>query len=145
MDDTALLLSLGFARPSAREAAESFRQVFPGVSARGGGRVRAFDERTTIGLMLGQALGRNAPCKEAVRRAQLELGMDVSASTAARACDDPATAERLERIASRSLVRQDGMLYLDVGRDWRIGATANFIISLAYANGASFRRLCARP
>ena len=33
--------------------------------------------------MLGQALGRNAPCKEAVRRAQLELGMDVSASTAA--------------------------------------------------------------
>ena len=45
MDDTALLLSLGFARPSAREAAESFRQVFPGVSARGGGRVRAFDER----------------------------------------------------------------------------------------------------
>ena len=83
MDDTALLLSLGFARPSAREAAESFRQVFPGVSARGGGRVRAFDERTTIGLMLGQALGRNAPCKEAVRRAQLELGMDVSASTAA--------------------------------------------------------------
>lgn len=31
MDDTALLLSLGFARPSAREAAESFRQVFPGV------------------------------------------------------------------------------------------------------------------
>ena len=30
--------------------------------------MRAFDERTTIGLMLGQALGRNAPCKEAVRR-----------------------------------------------------------------------------
>ena len=83
MDDKALLLSLGFARPSAREAAESFRQVFPGVAAREGGRVRAFDERTTVGLMLGQALGRNAPCKEAVRRAQLEFGMDVSASTAA--------------------------------------------------------------
>ena len=66
-------------------------------------------------------------------------------AAAARACDDSATAERLERIASRSLVCHDGMLYLDVGRDWRIGATANFIISLAYANGASFRRLCARP
>ena len=66
-------------------------------------------------------------------------------AAAARACDDPATAERLERIASRSLVRRDGMLYLDVGRDWRIGATANFIISLAYANGSSFRRLCTRP
>ena len=83
MDDKALLLSLGFARPSAREAMESFKEAFPGVSTREGGRVRAFDERTTVGLMLGQALGRNAPCKVAVRRAQLELGMDVSASTAA--------------------------------------------------------------
>ena len=72
MDDKALLLSLGFARPSAREAAESFRQVFPGVAAREGGRVRAFDERTMIGLMLGQALCRNAPCKEAVRMAKLK-------------------------------------------------------------------------
>ena len=83
MDDTALLVSLGFARPSASEAMESFRKVFPGVRVREGGRVRAFDERTTVGLMLGQVLGRNAPCKDAVRRAQLELGMDVSASTAA--------------------------------------------------------------
>ena len=57
MDDKALLLSLGFARPSAREAMESFKEAFPGVSTREGGRVRAFDERTTIGLMLGQALG----------------------------------------------------------------------------------------
>ena len=64
-------------------------------------------------------------------------------AAAARACDDPDTAERLEQIAFRSLVRRNGMLYLDVGRDWRIGATANFIISRAYANGASFRRLCA--
>ena len=60
MDDSALLVSLGFARPSAREAEESFRRAFPGVSARGGGRVRAFDERTTIGLMLGQAPVRPA-------------------------------------------------------------------------------------
>ena len=83
MDDTALLVSLGFARPSAREAMESFKAAFPGVQAREGGRARAFDEQTTIGLMLGQALGRNASCKTAVRRAQLELGLDVSASTAA--------------------------------------------------------------
>ena len=63
-------------------------------------------------------------------------------AAAARACGDPATAERLERIASRAIARRDGMLYLDVGRDWRIGSTANFIISLAYANGSSFRQMC---
>ena len=114
MDDTALLLSLGFARPSAREAAESFRQVFPGVSTRVGGRVRAFDERTTVGLMLGQALGRNAPCKEAVRRAQLELGMDVSASTAAfckaRGRVLPST---LEGMSARLCAEADALCGLD--------------------------------
>ncbi len=62
-------------------------------------------------------------------------------AAAARACDDPATAERLERIAARSLVRRDGMLWLDVGRDWRIGATANYIISLAEADGFRFREI----
>ena len=114
MADTALLLSLGFARPSAREAAESFRQVFPGVSTREGGRVRAFDERTTVGLMLGQALGRNAPCKEAVRRAQLELGMDVSASTAAfckaRGRVLPST---LEGMSARLCAEADALCGLD--------------------------------
>jgi hypothetical protein len=114
MDDSALLVSLGFARPSAREAEESFRRAFPGVSARGGGRVRAFDERTTIGLMLGQALGRNAPCKDAVRRAQLELGMDVSASTAAfckaRARVSPST---LEEMSERLSAEADALCGLD--------------------------------
>ena len=114
MDDKALLLSLGFARPSAREAAESFRQVFPGVAAREGGRVRAFDERTMIGLMLGQALGRNAPCKEAVRRAQLEFGMDVSASTAAfckaRGRVLPST---LEGMSARLSAEADALCGLD--------------------------------
>ena len=43
MDDTALLASLGFARPSPREAMESFKAAFPGVPTREGGRVRAFD------------------------------------------------------------------------------------------------------
>ena len=114
MDDKALLLSLGFARPSAREAMESFKEAFPGVSTREGGRVRAFDERTTIGLMLGQALGRNAPCKVAVRRAQLELGMDVSASTAAfckaRGRVLPST---LEGMSARLSAEADALCGLD--------------------------------
>ena len=114
MDDKALLLSLGFARPSAREAMESFKEAFPGVSTREGGRVRAFDERTTIGLMLGQALGRNAPCKGAVRRAQLEPGMDVSASTAAfckaRGRALPST---LEGMSARLSAEADALCGLD--------------------------------
>ena len=62
-------------------------------------------------------------------------------AAAARACDDTATAERLEALCDRSLVRRDGMLYLDVGREWRIGATANRILSLAEANGFRFRNV----
>ena len=69
----------------------------------------------------------------------------VAASTflaaAARACDDPETARRLERLSDRALVRRDGMLYLDVGREWRIGATANRILSLAEENGFRFKDL----
>ena len=60
-------------------------------------------------------------------------------AAAARACDDPDTAARLEGIAARNLVRRDGMAYLDVGREWRIGATANYFISRAIAGGTSFR------
>lgn len=60
-------------------------------------------------------------------------------AAAARACGDAETAVRLENIADCSLVRKGGMLYLDVGREWRIGATANRIIALALANGSSFR------
>jgi len=60
-------------------------------------------------------------------------------AAAARACDDPATADRLERLVEGKLVRRDGMLYLDVGRDWRIGSTANYIISRAESNGFRFR------
>jgi len=66
-------------------------------------------------------------------------------AAAARACDDPETAARLERLAARRLVRRDGMLYLDVGRDWRIGATANYILSRAEANGFRFRDILNPP
>ena len=60
-------------------------------------------------------------------------------AAAARACGDRERAERFERIADRSLARRGGMYYLDVGREWRIGASANRIIALALANGSSFR------
>ena len=60
-------------------------------------------------------------------------------AAAARACDDSATAERLEALTDRTLVRKDGMYYLDIARDWRVGATAIRIISLAEANGLRFR------
>lgn len=56
-------------------------------------------------------------------------------AAAARACGDPASALRLEAISDRALVRKDGMLWLDVGREWRVGATAIRIISLAESNG----------
>ena len=62
-------------------------------------------------------------------------------AAAAHACDDPGTAARLDALCDRALVRRDGLLYLDTLRDWRIGATANRIISLAEANGFRFREL----
>ena len=57
--------------------------AFAGISPRPNERHRLFDERSTIGLMLAQAVGRNAPCKEAVRRMQIEFGREASSSTAA--------------------------------------------------------------
>lgn len=62
-------------------------------------------------------------------------------AAAARACDDAATAERLEKVADRFLSRRDGFYFLGASREWRIGATANRIISLAEANGTRFRTL----
>lgn len=83
MDNESLLLSLGVVRPSARTAASMFNDVFPDAAPRPNERHRIFDERSTIGLMLGQALNRNAPCKDAVRRLQIEFGETASSSTAA--------------------------------------------------------------
>ena len=66
-------------------------------------------------------------------------------SAAARACDDAATAERLERaLDARHLVRRDGFLYLDLDRAWRIGATAHRIIALAESRGVRFRSFLKR-
>ena len=62
-------------------------------------------------------------------------------AAAARACDDTATAARLEKLVEPRLSRKDGMLYVDVGREWRIGVTANYFIALAEKNGRRFRRI----
>ena len=83
MHDFSLLRSLGIVRPSAHAAIQSFDDAFPDAPTRPGERKRVFDERTTIGLMLGQALNRNDSCKSAVRRVQVEFGARVSSSTAA--------------------------------------------------------------
>ena len=83
MDDCALLRSLGVIRPWRHDLQDTYEDVFPDVATRPEERHRVFDERRTIGLMLGQALNRNGPCKSAVRRVQIEFGEDVSSSTAA--------------------------------------------------------------
>ena len=63
-------------------------------------------------------------------------------AAAARANDDPATAERLEKaVDTKHLVRTNGLYYLNLDREWRIGASAQRIIALALANGSSFRKL----
>ena len=65
---------------------------------------------------------------------------------AARACDDPATAERLEKpLDSKYLVHCAGRYYLDLDREWRIGASAQRIIALAISHGSSFRALAFGP
>ncbi len=66
---------------------------------------------------IGQALGRNAPCKDAVRRAQLELGMDVSASTAAFCkARGRVSASTLEAMSARLSAEAD----LLCGLAWRL-------------------------
>ena len=61
-------------------------------------------------------------------------------AAAARACDDTETAERLETpLDAKYLQRKNGFFWLEVGREWRIGATANRIIALAEKNGSRFR------
>ena len=62
-------------------------------------------------------------------------------AAAARANDDTVTAERLERAVDAYLVRTNGLYYLNLNREWRIGATAHRIISLAESNGSRLREL----
>lgn len=63
-------------------------------------------------------------------------------AAAARACDDPATAARLEGpLDAKYLVHRPGRYYLNLDSNWRIGASAQRIISLALAHGSSFRAM----
>ena len=62
-------------------------------------------------------------------------------AAAARANDDPVTAARLEKAVDAHLVRTNGLYYLNLNREWRIGATAHRVISLAEANGSRMRDL----
>jgi hypothetical protein len=67
-------------------------------------------------------------------------------AAAARACDDPASAERLEQpIDAKYLRRENGFYWLDVKLEWRIGATAMRILSLAEKNGSRFREWSEQP
>ena len=50
--------------------------------------------------------------------------------------DDLVCAARLEKAVDAHLVRTNGLYYLNLNREWRIGATAHRIISLAEANGS---------
>ena len=61
-------------------------------------------------------------------------------AAAARACDDPETAGRLEAaVDAQHLAKADGFYYLDLDRRWRIGATAHRIVALAESRGFRFR------
>ena len=63
-------------------------------------------------------------------------------AAAARACGDAETAERLERaVDAKYLRREGGLFWLDLNREWRIGATAMRIISLAESRGSRFREM----
>ena len=67
-------------------------------------------------------------------------------AAAARACDDPSSAERLEKsLDAKYLRRENGFYWLDVKPKWRVGASAMRILSLAESNGSRFRQWSARP
>ena len=67
-------------------------------------------------------------------------------AAAARACDDPVSAERLEKpLDAKYLRREGGFYWLEIRREWLIGATAMRILALAESNGSSFRAWSEHP
>ena len=67
-------------------------------------------------------------------------------AAAARACDDPVSAERLEKPLDAKYLRRGGGFYrLEIKREWLIGATAMRIIALAESNGSRFREWSEHP
>ena len=67
-------------------------------------------------------------------------------AAAARACDDPESAERFEKpLDAKYLRRENGFYWLDVTLQWRVGATAMRILALAESNGSRFREWSCHP
>ena len=67
-------------------------------------------------------------------------------AAAARACDDPVIAERLEKpLDAKYLRRGDGFYWLKIKREWLVGATAMRILALAESNGSRFRAWSESP
>lgn len=67
-------------------------------------------------------------------------------AAAARACDDPASAERLEQpLDAKYLRRENGLYWLEVNHEWRIGVTVMRILALAESNGSRFREWSRHP
>ena len=46
-----------------------------------------------------------------------------------------------EKAVDAHLIRTNGLYYLNLNREWRIGASAHRVISLAEANGSRMRDL----
>lgn len=67
-------------------------------------------------------------------------------AAAARACGDIATAERLEKwLEERFLKREGDKTWIESNPLWRIGVTANWLLSRSQAHGSDFRSLVQRP
>ena len=60
---------------------------------------------------------------------------------ASSASADALTAADEGAVDAAYLVRKDGKVWLDLQRDWRIGATAMRIVALAIDGGSSYREL----
>ena len=59
-----------------------------------------------------------------------------------RACSDPETAERIEKaVDAKYLKREGGFFWLDLNREWRIGAMAMRLIAMAESNSSRFLRM----
>ena len=124
----------GCSAPSCRVSLTSFKWLFSRRAAEGSGRRwnavptgrgGCDDERGGMGCCDPQSVSASVS--------------SVFLAAAARACSNPETAERLERAVDAKYLRRDGGLYfLDLNREWRIGATAMRIISLAESNGSRF-------
>lgn len=65
---------------------------------------------------------------------------------AAVACGDRGSAAKLRHILEKNHLRQnDGMVYLQLPRNFNVGSNANMALGLALENGSNLRHLVQRP